>query len=318
MKPSKLVAVLFGTIALVTYLSYQAYPSDDAVTVSVPVQPQSYALVYVIDQERMLVPIHVPIQTDETIEEQMEVLFSYLNGKQTIDNFEPIFKKEIDMPKIEIKNRCMKFLFNDEFKEYKPEYELQVLQALVFTATHFPEIDSIELYVNQEKLAAMPQCNTPLNYKLNRAIGINVFDSETKHLHDTDMMTIYYTKQIHGKEYIIPRSKRVADTLSIKNRIKEICKDAKQNEGLEQPLYDHEVKIQDVTFKNHSLQVDVNTNIVNKHREINQKLVDLLQLSLAEIEGVEEIEITVDKINVQPRKKTIVKRDKVLYNIIVF
>ena len=91
----KKIALLFGGLALVSYLSFTYFPfkTQDTPVLSLQ-EEESYMQVYLLDKENTLVPVSISVNPDTSIEDKLQLLIAYMSGKQKIDNFKPLYKKE--------------------------------------------------------------------------------------------------------------------------------------------------------------------------------------------------------------------------------
>src|SRR5699024_12476274 len=68
---------------------------------------------------------------------------------------------------------------SEEFKEYAPEDEIRILEAMTYSLTQFESIDTIRLQINGHEQHVMPVNGTPIGKGYTRNRGINVVQTDT-------------------------------------------------------------------------------------------------------------------------------------------
>lgn len=302
----KQIAVIFGAIAMIAYCSIQFFPRQETATTPVIATREEgkHMQVYLKDQDHTLVPLSIPVNEEMSEEDKLQLMVAYMSGKQEIKGFLPLFQKECEIKKVEIKNGIASLFFDDSLKNYKEEDELRVLEALTWGATQFHDIEQVKLFLNDTLLKAMPKANTPIPDVLNRGIGINHFETATTSLHDSSSLTVFYTKKVNGQQYMVPRSRRVRmENDTMKTAVSSILQDVSASSELVQPLYADDIKVENFQIYDGSLVVSLNKNILANDRSVKQDVYNALVLSLATLPGVEKVEVKVDGVVVSPKSQ---------------
>lgn len=322
MKFRKQIVFLFSCIALITYLSFHFSTSSDTASSLVSVQEHGpHMQVYLKDDNQTLLPLSLPIAEDMSEEEQIQLMFSYMSGKQKIKGFYALFTKECKVKDVQIQDGIAHIYFDDSLMNYKKDDELRILEAITWGATQFHDVEQVKLYQNDAPLALMPNANTPIPDILNRSIGINHFETSTMDLHASSTLNVFTTKSIRGKEYLVPRSRRVAiegDTLTYS--VNAILKDVSASSELTQPLYAQNIQIKHYEVKEGVLSVELNKNILASDTSVKQNVYDTLVLSLSMLDGVERVEIQVDDAVVTPKDQNeqAVSKYELSYNEVTY
>jgi len=179
-----------------------------------------------------------------------------------------------------------------------------------------------KLYLNDKQLTSMPNAQTPIPEILNRSIGINHFETSTTTLHDSASLTVFYTKKVQGNEYMVPKSKRVAQSQgdALKASVENILSDISVSSALDQPLYADDIKVSSFDVYDGSLIVNLNKNILASNRTVKQDVYNALVLSLAALPGIEKVEVRVDGVTVSPKdqKEDMVSVYALTYNEVQF
>lgn len=292
------IAFLMGGLALIAYMAFSFYPQEQAQTATVMANTEHDRVqVYLLDKDQTLVPITFQMNKDATIEERLHMMMDYMDGTSHAENFYPIFQGECNLTNIEISDGTATLQFDDGFTQYDEKQELKVLESIVWGATQFPEISSVNIKLNGELLTKMPLAGTPVKEQLTKEMGINHFETATTSLYDSSEITVYYVKEIEGKEFYVPKSKRIAASdPTTEEIVKEMVSDISASSGLGQPLYNDNIDVFDLPLDKGVLTVQVNANILGNDQSVKPQAYDTLVLSLATIMGVNEMQVTVDDV----------------------
>lgn len=317
----KKIALLFGGLALVSYLSFTYFPFKTQDTPVLSLQDEeSYMQVYLLDKENTLVPVSISVNPDTSIEDKLQLLIAYMSGKQKIDNFKPLFKKECILKTVSLQDHTAVLYFNESFKNYDKKQELRLLESLAWGVTQFSDITDVKLMLDNQELKEMPLDHTPIPATLNRQIGINHFETKASTLHDSHTITVFATRKIDGVVYMVPQSRRVPyDVNTMEEEIEQIVSDVQVSANLSQPLYDDNITLHSSHFENGVLSVDVKGNLLGSDREIKQDAYNCLILSLSMLEGVEELQVKVDGVILSPfENKNSISVNDLVYNEVRF
>ena len=92
---------------------------------------------------------------------------------------------------VNVKDQVATVDFSKEFKEYRAEDELKILQSITWTLTQFDAIDKVKLQVNGHPLEEMPVDGTPIGEELSRKDGINLDTSSVADLANSKPVIVY-------------------------------------------------------------------------------------------------------------------------------
>lgn len=161
-KYKKPLAFLFGAIAMIRLPVNPLFSrTEDAQTVLLYKMKVHYA-VYLKDHDHSLVPLSIPVSEEMNEEDKLQLMVSYMSGKQNIKGFLPLFTKECTVKKVMIANGKAVMDFDDSLKNYQKEDELRVLESLTWGATQFHDVEQLEIQLNGVKLSSMPNAQTPI------------------------------------------------------------------------------------------------------------------------------------------------------------
>lgn len=311
------IAFLLGGLALITYLSVSFFPKEKDTASVVAEADQSAVQVYLFDDEQTLVPVTFKMSPSSTLQDKIGMMMDYMDGTAHAESFYPIFQGECNITNISVENEVATLEFDEGFAQYDEDNELKVLESIVWGVTQFPEIKSVNIKYNGEVLTKMPLANTPVKTNLTKAMGINHFETATTSLFDSGEITVYYVKEIGGKEFFVPKSKRIPTSdPTTEEIVQEMVANISASSGLGQPLHNDNIDVYDLPRDKGVLSVSVNSNILGDDLSVKQQSYDALVLSLATILGVDEIQVTVDDVvvSLHGSNEEITKISSLVYN----
>ena len=294
----KQVACLFGAIAVFSYLSIHYFSTDDTdESITVMEESESKQLqIYVLDKDNTLIPMDKEIPADLALEEQLKQMIAAMCADQVKGEFSGVLGKGTALTKVKVDNGLASLYFNEQLTSYEKEQELQVLEAITWAATQFDEISQVQLYYKDELLHEMPLDHTPIPDPLDRSLGINHFESASASLNNSASIIVYYVKQIDGKDYFVPKSKRISGNgKDMETVVKEVLKDVSVSSELTAPLYQESISATDLPKqKDNTLIVNMNHALLNDERTAKQSAYEALILSLANNFDVDEVKVYVE------------------------
>lgn len=290
------VAYIFSAVAVLSYLSIKnETPTSETISVFAPVQTSDILLIQK-DAQQSLIPLTIPVSEMEKTDDKLIKMVELMSTQLPMDDFSPSLPQGCELLNVEIEEGNAKLDLSDRCFNYAPKDELKFVEALVWGATQFDEVESVTLQYNQENISVMPVNRTPLMPKLDRQIGINNFEWGSNYLHDTKLLNIYYVKSIGGKDYLLPKSKRIQqDNLTLSDVLNEIVSDISVSSGMLQPLAVEGVNVEEVVWgEDGVLNVHLNDSILDEENTCKQIALDALVLSIHETLQFQQIRLYVD------------------------
>ena len=188
--------------------------------------------------------------------------------------------------------------FSKEFKDYKPEDEMKILQSVTWTLTQFDNVKSVKLKMNGHELTEMPVNGTPISQNLSRATGINIDTTDVVDITNTKPVTVYYIGGEEGSYYYVPVTRRVSNSEKDNYAavVNELIKGPSGKSTLASEFVSDVKLLEAPKYQNGTVTLNFNKNIYDSFdkKEISQSLLDALVLSLTEQQGVEKVAVQVD------------------------
>lgn len=188
--------------------------------------------------------------------------------------------------------------FSKEFKNYKKEDELKILQAITWTLTQFDSVEKVKLRINGEDLKEMPVNGTPISEGLSRASGINLDTSDVVDITDTKPVTVYYVGGEVGNYYYVPVTRRVSEKSedNITAAVKELVKGPSLSSNLLTDFVPDIALLDKPTVVDGKATLNFNDSILGsfKEKKVSQSILNALVLSVTEQPGIDSVEVQVN------------------------
>lgn len=253
---------------------------------------------YALDEQNTLIPLSIPCEEKDHMKKRLQQLVAKMSKKQG-EGLLPVFAKDTKLEDAVLVDQTLTLQFNEAFLNYEKEHELRVLEAIAWLGTQFEGVAQVQIAIGDDTLQTMPN-GTPIPAVLNRKIGINNFLTSTSALHDSDAMTVFYTKEVMDKTFYVPKTKRVSANLSdVDAYIDAILADVSVNSSLKQPLAQEKVKTTAASvMRENVLQVHLDNRILAEDQTAKKQAYETLILSLCMLDQVEQVQVLVDDVAV--------------------
>lgn len=187
--------------------------------------------------------------------------------------------------------------FSNEFKNYHPEKEEQILQAITYTLTQFENVEKVQIRINGYDQEMMPVNGTPIGEGVSRANGINIETNSVTDMVGSRGVTLYFLAQRGDNTYYVPVTRRVPigdeemSTVAVNELLKgpafhsELLTDFRQGvELIDKPYYENGV-----------LTLNFNENVLSELQStaVSTTVQNMLALTLTEQEGIEKVGLRV-------------------------
>lgn len=254
---------------------------------------------YLIDQNGLVAPqtVHLP-KVEGVAKQALEYLVHDGPISQLLPNgFQAALPAGTEIYGVNIVDGIGIVDFSEQFKDYRPEDELKILQSITWTLTQFDSVEKIKIRINGYDQEVMPINGTPIGEGFSRANGINIEMDNVVNVANSKGVTLYFLAQNGETPYYVPVTRRVNSSVDqIEAVITELLAGPSSFSNL---LTDFRngVKLLDVpSYANGIVTVNFNEELLNHidGTAISDEVLNLLVLSLTEQPGVEKVAIEVN------------------------
>lgn len=254
---------------------------------------------YLIDQNGLVAPQTLPLPKAEGVAKQaLEYLVQDGPVSQLLPNgFQAVLPVGTEIFGVNIKDGVAIVDFSEQFKDYRPEDELKILQSITWTLTQFDSVETVKIRINGYDQDVMPVGGTPIGEGFSRSSGINMETNNIVDLSNSKSVTLYFLAQNGENNYYVPVTRRVnADEDQLKAVVSQLLAGPSSFSNLLTDFRSGVELIEEPHYANGVVTVNFNEALLN-HIEgtaISEEVVNLLVLSLTEQPGVEKVAIEVN------------------------
>lgn len=251
---------------------------------------------YLLDKNGYVVPQTLPLPLTESVATQaLEYLVKEGPVTELLPNgFAAVLPADTELS-VNIQDNIATVNFSNEFKNYQPEEELKIVEAVTWTLTQFDTIDQVKLQLNGNELTEMPVANTPIGKTLTRANGINMDTTDVVDIRNTKSATVYYIAGDEGSYYYVPVTRRVEEN-NVEGVVAELIKGPAYTSTLLTEFLPGVELLEEPVVVDGQVTLNFNEFIYGSFEEkmISQHLLNTLVLSLTEQKGIESVEVLVN------------------------
>ena len=274
-------------------------PSDNQTiddVISIPKEEIKKANIYLLDNNGMVGKTSVIVNSEDPISlatELLDILIIGGKGESNIPSgFKALIPSEVIVNGITLNNGILCIDFNKYFKDYN-EYELSMIEAIVYTMTEIPDIKGITITIDGEELRRLSNIVIPTY--LDRNFGINK-KYEFTSLDNIRSITTYYVSKFNDESYYVPVTKYVNDK---REPIKIIIEDLTSSNTYMTNLMSYinsNTKLLKTNLDNDIMELTFNSYILNDfdNKDILEEVIDTISLSIKDNYNVSEVVFYVD------------------------
>ncbi|WP_409302036.1 GerMN domain-containing protein [Peribacillus sp. SCS-155] len=254
---------------------------------------------YLIDKNGYVVPQTLVLPKAEAVAKQaLEYLVQNGPVTEVLPNgFRAVIPADTQVD-LSVKEGVATVDFSPEFKEYKKEDEMKILQSITWTLTQFDSIQKVKLKMNGKELKEMPVNGTPIQETLTRADGINLDTSNVSDITNTKPLTVYYIGGDEGTYYYVPVTRRVSENQddNVTAAVQELIKGPSHSSKLLSDFMPDLQLLSTPVVAKGKVTLNFNESILGsfKEKKVSQNVLDALVLSLTEQKGIDSVEVQVN------------------------
>lgn len=251
---------------------------------------------YLFDKNGYVVPQTFSLPKTESVAKQ--ALEYLVEGGPVTDmlpnGFTAVLPAETEVS-VDITDNTAVVDFSNEFKNYKPEDELKILEAVTWTVTQFDSVENVKLKLNGHELTEMPVAGTPIGKTVSRANGINLDTTDVVDITNTKAATVYYVSGEEGSYYYVPVTRRVEEN-NVEGVVAELVKGPSYSSTLINDFSPDVELLEEPKIEEGKVTLNFNESIYGSFEEkiISEHVLNMLVLSLTEQDGIESVEVMVD------------------------
>lgn len=255
--------------------------------------------IYLLDSYEYVALTDVGIiakSVENQAEEIINILIQGGPGENKIPNgFKAIINPETTVNEIVYKNEILEIDFSESLFDTNEEYELKVLESLIYSLTSIDGVKGIKIFINGKKLTELPITKIKLPEILDKSFGINK-EYEILNLKDINQVTIYYLNKYNDSYYYVPVTKYLNDDREKVNIIiDELSNNNKYLSGL-MSFMNNNTNLIDTMIENDEVILNFDEKLFNDvdNKKVLSEVVETINLSIKANYGIETVVYNVD------------------------
>ena len=252
--------------------------------------------IYLFDQNGYVVPqtIQVPKQ-EGVLKQSLEYLV--IGGpvsEQLPNGFQAVLPAGTEMT-VNLKDGVATADFSEEFRDYHPNMERQVLEAITWTLTQFDSIEKVKIQINGYDQEVMPHNKTPIGEGVSREDGINLETAGLADIINTSSVTLYFLGSNGTDNYYVPVTRMVSSKSDNSHQlaVEQLLTGPtfKQGGSLLSDIRKGVSLLEEPIVKDGVLTLNFSEQILSEKESsaVSTEVLNMLALTLLQVEGEEEV-----------------------------
>ncbi len=302
LKRFSLKKILVSASVLVTLLIICLVPGEDAVKFKQELkynEELSVNDVYLLDGYQYVALTEMPLFTKSIEDQALEIIDVLIEGgpgeNKIPSGFKALINGETTVNDISIKDEILSIDFSKELLDTKKEYEVKVIESLVYSLTSIKGVKGIKILIDGKPLEILPQSKVRLPDVLDKSFGINREYNLTS-LKNVSQITIYYLNKYNDDFYYVPVTKYLNDDREKVNIIiDELANNNSYLTGL-MSFMNNKAKLKDTLIETDEVILNFDSGILNDvdSKTVLKEVTQSINYSIIANYGIKNVALNVD------------------------
>lgn len=246
--------------------------NNNEIATSVEYVDLTNSVIYLLDDEELLVEANVSIVDDGNIVNKIKSLIKHLSeaSSEIIPNgLNFVMPKEVELLDVSVEEKIVSLNFSKEFINLKDKRLIRSVEAISFTLLDLEEIDGVSILIDGTNISEL---NDKIPSVITKDFGINK-RYDIKKTDDIVKYVIYYSEKIDDNTYYVPITKYIN---SSEEKISIIIEDLSSS-YIYQPnlisIVSEELELIDYQLSNDEMTLNFNNSIFLNGSEIKEEVV---------------------------------------------
>lgn len=208
-KKNAIQRILISTLAVLIVIVVYNYPQKDESEYLVTTNYVEAVKmpIYLLDENNYVSRISVLKTSDDVLENVRYIISTLTVGTEESEyissSFTPIIPENTKLLTLSLTDGLLKINFSSDLLNVSEEFEVKLIESLVFSLCEFDEIDQIMIFVDGENLSQLPNSKIELSLTLDKSYGINKVYDITSFKNTTTTIS-YFLGISDDQTYYIP------------------------------------------------------------------------------------------------------------------
>lgn len=255
--------------------------------------------IYLLDGYQFVSLTNIGLTKEEVVDKAKEIVDILIQdgiGESKIPSgFKSIINSETKLNKITYKDGILKLDFSKSLLDTKEEYEIKIIEALVYSLTSIDGVKGITILVDGKVLSELPKSKVKLPKILDKSFGINK-NYNLKNLENVSKVTIYYINKYNDSYYYVPVTKYVNNDEEKVNVIIEELKDNNYYLSGLMSFMNSNTNLIDTSIEKNEISLNFDKNIYSDQdsKEVLKEVISTINLSIEATYGIDSISYMVE------------------------
>ena len=302
LKRFSLKKILVSASVLVTLLIICLVPGEDAVKFKQELkynEELSVNDIYLLDGYQYVALTEMPLFTKSIEDQALEIIDVLIEGgpgeNKIPSGFKALINGETIVNNISIKDEILSIDFSKELLDTKKEYEVKVIESLVYSLTSIKGVKGIKILIDGKHLEILPQSKVILPDVLDKSFGINREYNLTS-LKNVSQITIYYLNKYNDDFYYVPVTNYLNDDREKVNIIiDELANNNSYLTGL-MSFMNNKAKLKDTLIETDEVILNFDSGILNDvdSKTVLKEVTQSINYSIIANYGIKNVALNVD------------------------
>lgn len=255
--------------------------------------------IYLLDGYQFISLTNVALKeasVESKAREIIDILIQDGPGENKVPSgFKSIINPDTTLNSLKFVDGILKLDFSDSLFDTKEEYEVKVLESLIYSLTSIKDVKGIEISINSKLLEELPKSKLKLPKVLDKTFGINK-DIAVSSLEDVSKVTIYYINKYNDSYYYVPVTRYINNK---SEKVNVIIDELKNNNfymtGL-MSFMNNEVDLIDSSIENDEMTLSFNEYLYDDYdsKEVLKEVIESINLSIEATYGIDAVSYIVE------------------------
>ena len=302
LKRFSLKKILVSASVLVTLLIICLVPGEDAVKFKQELkynEELSVNDIYLLDGYQYVALTEMPLFTKSIEDQALEIIDVLIEGgpgeNKIPSGFKALINGETIVNNISIKDEILSIDFSKELLDTKNEYEVKVIESLVYSLTSIKGVKGIKILIDGKHVEILPQSKVRLPDVLDKSFGINREYNLTS-LKNVSQITIYYLNKYNDDFYYVPVTKYLnEDREKVNIIIDELANNNSYLTGL-MSFMNNKAKLKDTLIETDEVILNFDSGILNDvdSKTVLKEVTQSINYSIIANYGIKNVALNVD------------------------
>jgi len=259
----------------------------------------SVSNIYLMDSYQFISLTTVGVVEDKVeakAREIIDILIQDGPGENKIPNgFKSIINPDTTLNSLSFENGILKLDFSSNLFDIKEEYEIKVLESLIFSLTSIKDVTGIEIKIDGKLLTELPKSKLKLPKILDKSFGINK-DYNVSSLDNVSKVTIYYINKYNDNYYYVPVTKYINNQEEKVNLIIDELRDNNYYLTGLMSFMNVNTSLVDVSIEDNEISLNFDKNLYSDYdtKEVLKEVISSINLSIEATYGIKSVSYTVE------------------------